>query len=503
MQKSKVGIEARDKVITGMNYVADAVKSTLGCFGLNCLIEKGLRITNDGFTVSREMCLTPKDEFERLGARVIHEVASKTNDKVGDATTTAVMLAQAIVQEAIKLLPQEGTFASKMKPAELIEQIKKEKDEVIEKLEKLAVPITTEKELIASAKVSVEDDELADLIGKAQFKLGKQGVILAEETAEPTCSIEEIKGIRIDNGLGTSVIMNNAEKQALIVDNCKVIMTNHTLKDLMPLKPILDQIGRQGKPNVVIIARAFTPECIQTCIENIQKGFNIFPINAPYTNQAEIMRDLEAVLGGRYIDQEEGKLEDIELKDIGFAKKIIARRYDAIFTGENNELTKVNVELRVEKLEKERKGEKSEFAKKNLDARISQLSNGFALLRVGAESDVERKRKKDKADDAVGAVRLAYSGGVVAGAGLAFKEIAETMPDTAILKKPLQSINEQIMYSAPEGFVIEPWVRDSYLVLKCALENACSVSAVFSTINCIVATENVKTGCQCNNNQDE
>lgn len=502
MKISTVGITARDKALKGATYVAEAVKSTLGPFGLNAMIEKGNRITNDGFTVSRELVDTVKDEIERRGAAILHEVSSKTNDQVGDATTSSEALALAIINEAIKFLPKEGKFGSKKTPAEMLRMIKTSKENVIEKLSKMVTPITSEQELINSAKVSVEDDELAQLIGKTQWELGKDGFILAEETPETKCSIQKVKGIRIDNGFGTSVLINNPEKQSLELTDVSVILTNHTLSDLNPIKQIIDQLIKLKRNKIVIVARGFTSECIQVCLENHKNGVFFYPISAPYTNQAEIMRDMESALGGRYIDQEEGQLEDMNLSDVAFATKIVARRFDAIFTGSDDEKSNERVAKRVERLQKSCEGEVSEFEKKSLQARISQLTNGFAILKVGATSETERKYKKDKCDDAVNAVRLALQGGTVKGAGIAFKEISETLEEGDILKRPLLAIYEQIMSSAPEGFMIEEWVRDPFLVLKAALENACSGAGIFATANVVVANKN-PLECKCNNQSNE
>lgn len=502
LKVSIIGTKARDKALKGANYIADAVKSTIGPFGQNALIEKGNRITNDGVTISRELCGAIEDEFERRGATVLHEASSKTNDQVGDATSTSEALAQAIIKEAIRFLPSEGTFVGKKTPAEVSKLISSGKDEVVESLSKQIMEVTDEQSLINSAKVSVEDDELAQLIGSAQWKLGKEGMIIAEETAELNSSIQNIKGVRIDNGFGTSVVINNQEKQQLEVENLSVILTNHTLQDLNPLKSVIDQLVKAQKRDIAVIARGFSADCIKVCLENFKNGVRFYPINAPYTDQKEVMKDLAAVLGATYIDTEEGSLEDMNISDVGFASKIIARRFDAIITGQDDNLTKERVQKRIQETEKALIGSVSDFEKKQLESRLSQLKNGFALLKVGATSEAERKYKKDKADDAVNAVRLALKGGTVKGGGLAFKEISEQLPDGHILKRPLTVIYDQIISSAPEGFIIEDWVRDPFLVLKAALENACSVASILATTNIVIASSNPVT-CGCHTSSHE
>lgn len=486
MDISITGIKARDKVLAGANYLADAVKSTLGPFGSNALMEKGNRITNDGFTVSKALAPAIEDEFERRGALVLHEVSSKTNDQVGDATTTSMVLAQAILKEGVRMLPTESTFTSKMTPSELIRKIESEKNDVLELLKEATTEITTEEELIASAKVSVENDDLAELIGSAQWKIGPDGVIMAEEYNEHTCQIEYVKGIKFDNGYPSSAFINNPEKQSVEVEDCPVIMTNYVLQNLNPIKHVIDQLIQAGERKIAIIARGFSDDCTRVCLENHKNGVYFYPINAPYTDQAQILKDITAIIGGTYLSQEDSILEDSTINDVGRAEKIVVRRFDTVITGKEDPWARVKV------LQETLKGEASEFEKKNINTRISQLSNGFAILKVGANTEVDRKRLKDKADDAVNAVRLALQAGTVKGAGLAFKEISESLPDGYILKRPLMTIYNQIMSTAPSDFVIEDWVRDPFLVLKAALENACSVASVLATVTAVVCAENPK-----------
>lgn len=495
-KKTAVGIQAREKVLKGANYLADAVRSTLGPYGMNALLEKGNRVTNDGVTIAKEIWLP--DELENRGVCVLREAAIKTNDEAGDGTTTAITLAQAILKESNRLLANEKTFVGKMTPSELIKTLEKERVEITNKLSEMKTEIKSEEQLINSAKVSVENDELAKLIGSAQWKLGKEGVLIAEDTTEKTCSIQEVKGIRIDNGFGTSMIINNEEKGTLEIKDTYVILTNYTFQDFRPIEKIINEIIRkqnngQTKKNIVIVARAFTEMAIKLCMENIHQGScNIFPINAPYTDQIEVMKDLEVVLGGRFFSTENGDLEDMMISDVGFANKIVAKRYSAIFTGEENEKMNERIEKRVGELKKRIIGETSEFEKKNIESRIAQLTNGFAIVKIGATSDTERQYKLDKSIDAVNAVRAALQEGVVPGAGLAFKKIAEQLPDTYILKRPLNAIYEQICTSAPQGFTVPEWVMDPVKVLRVALEKACSVAGVLASTAIVVANENPK-----------
>jgi len=486
----KQGIEARNKLVKGADFLAEGVRSTLGPYGQNWFIEKGNKITNDGVTIARE--IECADEIEDRGAKALFEAADRTNNEVGDGTTTAITLAHAILKESIKNLASNVSIVGKLTGAELIKQLEKERVIVTEKLLEAATSIETEEQLIASAKVSVENDTLAELIGKTQFKLGRDGIIIAEESNAPESSIEFVNGIRLDNGFGTSLVVTDPEKEALIVKDTRTILTNHTIQSLNTLNPILAQLAKQGVRRVVIVSRGFTEQAIKECMENMKNGFNIYPVNAPYTDQSEIMKDLATVLGGRYINSEEADLESIQLSDVGFAEVFEARRWDAIVTGAKDENAKERVEKRVIELKKKLEGNLSQFEQRMINQRIAQLSTGFAVLKVGAQSDKERKYLKDKADDAVNAVRLAFQEGTIKGAGLTLKEISDSLPEDFILKRPLCSIYEQITFSAPKGFVIEDWVRDPVKVVRVALKYACSVAGTIATAGGVTATEKEK-----------
>lgn len=500
MQKISItGLEARKKAYAGLKYAAEAVMSSVGPFGLNFMLEKGNRVTNDGFTISAELCPTIKDEFERRAALVAHEVSAKTNDMVGDATSTSWGLVYNIAREAERYLPNEKTIKAKKTPAEIIKMIHTSKGKVISELEKTVTPVTSKEELIKSALVSVEDEEIAQLLGSMQWDLGPEGRIIAEDSNDYQSSIERVKGIRLDNGFTTSGLVTNHEKQSLELDNMPVLLTNYTIGDKEILafrESVFTPLINQKKSGVIIMARAFTSEAIKLCAESLQTGFAIFPINAPYVNQNEVMKDIETIIGGRYINNEESRLEDIYISDIGFTTRIVAQRFNAIITGIDNDQAKDRIDKRIEDLKKKVTGSQSDFEKRMIEERIAQLSNGFAVLKVGSRSTTNRKRLKDKCDDAVNAVRLALKGGTVKGAGQAFKEISDMMEEGDILKRPITCVYDQIVNSAPEEWVIPEWVRDPFLVLKVALENSCDFVGTFASTNGIITTENKKE-CYC------
>lgn len=494
------GVQARMKVKEGADKLVDAVKTTMGPFGTNALIEKGLRITNDGMKIAQEITLD--DEIHDLGARKVKDAMSKSNDTVGDGSTTIATLVQAILKESSRLLGTDKTIGGKMTTADFLRKIKAERDEIISKLNDLATPIETEEQLIKSAIVSVEDDTLGKLIGSTQFKLGKEGYILAEEVPERETTVEFVQGIKFDNGFGASYVMNNQEKQMLEDTEVRTILTNHTLQTLEPLKAVLEQLLKQKVRKVAIIARGFADQAIKDCAANIEAGFSVYPINAPYTDSKEVMLDLAAVLGGQFMDNEQHLLEDMQVSDVGFASKIRAKRYEAIITGQNDSSSE-KVQKRIAKLKEQLSGSTSDFESRMLSSRIAQLENGFAVIKVGAESETERKRVFDKVEDAVNAVRAAFQEGTVKGAGLAFKEIADSLPDDYILKRPLYCINEQILVNAPEDFLIEDWVRDPVKVLRVALEQAVSVAGDLATVSVAIHTKRDR-GCKnCSNDSVE
>ncbi len=495
MKINTTGLESRDLNLKGAKYVAKSIKSTIGPYGGNFFLEKGNKSTNDGYLIGNEIIPSIKNEFERRGATIAGGAAAKTNEQYGDFTSGTWALTDSITDEALRYLPSEKTLVAKKTPAEIKRMIEISKENVIAKLKEMATPITDAETLVKSALVSVEDEEIAKLLGETQFKLGSEGVILAEEVNDTVSSIEIVKGIRLDNGLGTQSIVTNPEKGTLELYDCATILTNYTIgiEELQAMKStiIMPLIGKK-QPKLAIIARAFTSDAIKLCIESGQSGFMMFPINAPYTDQQEVMKDLEAVLGGRYIDSEEAKLEDLYITDVGYAKSLVARRFDAIITGVDDDQATIRMEKRVEVLKAKLKGEESDFMKKLLESRIAQFTNGFAILKVGSSIVEERKRLKDKCDDAVNAVRFALKGGTVPGAGIAFKIISDELEDTDILKRPIRVIYEQIMSSAPEGFEVESWVRDPYLILAGGLDNACVTASLMCNNVGSVVEENPK-----------
>lgn len=495
------GAEARARVIGGVHYAADAVRITLGPFGYNYV--SGIRggpvhTSNDGVSLLKE--IDGRDEIEDLGVRAVREAAVKTNNEAGDGTTTATILTSEISKE-LEGGNDEEVVVHKKSTAVFLATIEKEKKFIVEKLTAMAEEITSEEELVAVAKVSVEDEALAKLVGGAQWQVGKLGTVIFEETNAVEDSVEYIHGIRIDNGFSSSRLINNAEKQSLELKDVAVILSNKVFKgNFIPsLKTVFDALAQKGVTDVAIIGRGFDDTAIQICLKNIEnpQSMNLYPLNAPYVWQDEIMEDLAAVLGGKYITSNRN-LETMVVGDVGHATKLNFKRMEGIVTGHATGVdahVDNRVQERIKELQQHLKGDVSPFERKQVESRLSQMRSGTALIKVGGETETERGRKKDKVEDAVNAVRASITEGVVRGGGIAYMEIADLLEEEfekPLLATPLRSINRQILSSAPAGFVIEPWVKDPLKVVRTALVKACDIASNLAKVEVAVNWEREK-----------
>lgn len=489
------GAEAHKKIKSGIDLLVDTVKVTLGPYGRN--FASGVRggavhSSNDGVSLAKE--IEGRDVFEDVSVRAVREVATKTVDIAGDGTTTAMVLVQAI----FKAVGYDPEVFSQMSPGELKKKLKEETKEVVEKLEGMSEKVTSREQMIEVVKVSVEDQALAELIGGTQWDVGENGTVMAEEHNAVTDSVERINGVRIDNGFGTSRIVNNQEKQTLELADMHILVTNHvfnTAKMVADLKPLFDQLIAKGTKGVILVGRAFDDTAIGLCVKNIQNGFGLYPINAPYTDQDNVMEDLAAVVGGKYIKASERNLASVQLSDFGFTPKIVAGRFEGIITGQVAGLDAridVLVDARVDTIREKLQGEVTPFDRRQLETRLAQLTGGTAVIRVGAETEQERKYKKDKVDDAVAAARAAIKYGVVPGGGMALKTIAEGLPDTYLLKNALSAPYEQIMANAGRVFEVPEWVKDPLQVVRVGLEKASSIARELLTTEVLVNYEEEK-----------
>lgn len=485
-----IGIEAREKAFKGADKIAGAVEASLGPAGQNLLLEEGNTTTNDGKRISQYLSESLQDEFERRGALYQHEGSSRVEKEVKDSTSTYFTLSKAIRKALLPYLPSSLVPVAKKPISELKEILGTEYKEIDTKLKDISVPVSSREELIASALVSVEDKGLAELIGGTQYYMYEKtgdGVIMVQESNSLKSSIEITNGVYTDSGFATSIMINNPQKESLDMDNVYLLLTNYTINSLKDLSPLLVDMRKSGKNMLAIFARAFTQEVMKEITQWGQNGMFIFPVNAPYTNQSQVFLDIAAITGSNYISDETKDLSQIVMSDIGFSKSISCGRYETFISGSGKE--EEDLKERIKVIQKELDGEESLFYQDQLRQRIAGLKGAFAILRVGARTEAERKRLKDKADDAVGAVRNALRGGTVKGAGIAFKEIADELPDTFILKEPLYAVYKQIKSTLPENYEIPDWVRDPYISLTTALEIAIENSLNLSNIMAIHTAE--------------
>ncbi len=501
-QKKKIslaGPEARKKLIAGVNYLVDAVKLTLGPSGRN--FASGVRggpvaISNDGVTLAKQM--TGLDEFEDIGVRAVQEAAVKTNDKVGDGTTSAMVLTQAILKLPALTFDADIIGADSLRATE---QIKKEAADVVRHLTAMAKPVQSKMELVSVAKVSVRDEQLAYLVGSAQWDVGPDGTVMAEEHNEPKDKVEFVYGVRIDNGLGAGEMMNNVEKQALVLKDTRILVTNHlfnTADEIRKLIPLSEQLIKEGVTGLILMGRAFDVTAIGLCKKNVDQffsgkgGFPIYPINAAYENMDETMGDLAAATGGKYIKDAEVGLDKVRLKDVGMARSAFVKRYEGIITGEKagtDENTDTAVKIRLERIEEGLKGDITPFERRQFNARKAQLTAGTAIIKVGAETEQERRFKKDKVDDCVNTVKAALQEGVIPGAGQALKEIAEKEMKGSIIEEALHSVYKQVQTNAGGGLEIPDWVKDPLAVVRTGFEKAVSIATSLATTEVLVTWE--------------
>jgi len=495
---SLVGPEARAALTRGVDYLVDAVQLTLGPSGRN--FASGVRggpvaISNDGVSLAKE--IFGKDEFEDIGIRAVREAATKTNDKVGDGTTSAMVLTRAILKLPCLQFDADIVGADSL---QAVEKLKKEGEEVVKRLVEMAKPIETKQQLIDVATVSVRDVALANIVGSAQWEVGRDGTVLAEEHNAPHDEVEYVYGVRVDNGLGAGEMMNDVEKQALILKDTRILVTNHnfnTADEVRKLNKLFDELIKGGVQGIVLMGRAFDVTAIGLCKKNVDQffsgkgGFPIYPVNAPYENMDEIMGDLAAATGGKYIKDAEVSLDKIRAKDVGMAKKVFVKRYEGIITGakagEDAEVDR-GVALRVKRIKEHLEGQISPFEKRQLTARLAQLTAGTAMIKVGAETEQERRYKKDKVDDCVNTVKAAFQEGVIPGGGQALKTIAEKMPD-ALITEALLAVHKQIQKNAGGSLEIPEWVQDPLLVVKTGFEKALSIATSLATTEVLVTWE--------------
>ena len=514
------GNDARSRMVNGVNVLADAVKVTLGPKGRNVVLERafgGPTITKDGVSVAKEVEL--KDKFENMGAQMVKEVASKTSDNAGDGTTTATVLAQAIVDEGMKYV------AAGMSPMDLKRGIDKAVAAAIEQLHSLSKPTTTSKEVAQVGAISANSDhEIGDIIAEAMEKVGKEGVITVEDGKSLHNELEVVEGMQFDRGYLSPYFINNPDKQVALLENPYLLLVEKKISNIRDLLPILEQVAKSGRP-LLIIAEDIEGEALATLVVNSIRGvLKTVAVKAPGfgDRRKAMLEDIAILTGGTVISSDVGlTLEKATLAELGSAKKVeVNKESTTIIDGAGKE---DQIEARVKQIRAQMEETSSDYDREKLQERVAKLAGGVALIKVGAATEVEMKEKKARVEDALHATRAAVEEGVVAGGGVALirakqaiKEIKGDNPEQdAGIKIVLRAMEEpmrQIVRNAGDepsvvvdrvangkgnfgfnaqtgeyGDMIEMGVLDPTKVTRTALQQAASVASLILTTECMIA----------------
>lgn len=513
---------ARKKLKNGVDKLANTVKVTLGPKGRHVVLDKGFgvpEICDDGVTIAKEIEL--EDKVENLGAEIVKEVAEKTNDVAGDGTTTAVVLAQAIIAEGLKNVEAGAN------PLALQRGIEKGVEKIVEVLKKTSKKITTKEEMAQVATISAEDEKLGNLIAETMQEVGKDGVITIEESKTFGIQKEIVKGLQFDRGYVSPYMITNAERMEAVYENPRILITDKKISSIQEILPILEKLAQAGKKELVIIADDVEGEALATLVINKLRGvFNTLAIKAPGfgDRRKEMLEDIATVVGTTVISEEIGKkLENITNDELGEAKKVISTKDNTIVIGGwGQENRPQNIEDRISHIKAELKTTESDFDKEKLKERLAKLAGGVAVIKVGAATEVEQKAKQHKTEDALNATRAAVEEGIVPGGGVALlraisvldelKLEGDELTGVNILRKALESPIRQISQNAgvdgavvvqkvkegKDGFgfnaetmkyedLMSTGIVDPTKVVRSALENAASSAAMFLTTEAVVA----------------
>jgi chaperonin GroEL len=416
--------DVRAALKRGVDIVAGAVRVTIGPKGRNVALDRswgGPQITNDGVSIAKEITLP--DKFENMGAAIVKEVATKTNDKAGDGTTTAVVLTQAIIHEGLK---RTALGANAMMVRRGIEAAAK--DAVVE-LQKMAKPVKGKEDIRQVATISAESEELGKTIGDIVEKVGKDGVVTVEESQSMGIESDFVEGMEFDKGFVSAYMITNPDRMEAEIKDATVLVTDKKISSVKEILPILEKVAQQGRKELVIIADDVDGEALTTFIVNKLKGvFNILAVKAPGygDRKKEMLQDIATTLGAQVISEDVGiKLENAELTMLGRAARIVATKDSTTIVGGKGK--KADIEARVASLKTQRENTDSKYDKEKIDERIAKLTGGVAVLRVGAATETEMKYLKDKIEDAVNATKAAIAEGIVPGGGATLAKVGEKL----------------------------------------------------------------------------
>ncbi|AQR65572.1 chaperonin GroL [Aquaspirillum sp. LM1] len=516
----KFGDSARAKMVIGVNILADAVKVTLGPKGRNVVLDRSYgspTITKDGVSVAKEIEL--KDKFENMGAQMVKEVASKTNDIAGDGTTTATVLAQAVVQEGMKYV------AAGMNPMDLKRGIDKAVIAMVEELKKISKPCATTKEIAQVGSISANSDTvIGDKIAAAMEKVGKEGVITVEDGSGLEDELDVVEGMQFDRGYLSPYFINQPEKQIAQLDNPFVLLFDKKISNIRDLLPVLEQVAKSGRP-LLIIAEDVDGEALATLVVNTIRGIlKVVAVKAPGfgDRRKAMLEDIAILTGGTVIAEEVGlTLEKATLDLLGQAKRVEVGKENTILIDGVGEAAAI--QARVEQIRRQIEDASSDYDREKLQERVAKLAGGVAVIKVGAATEVEMKEKKARVEDALHATRAAVEEGIVPGGGVALLRAranlgelkginAEQNAGIQIVMKAIESPLRQIVANAGDepsvvvnkvfegkgnfgynaatgeyGDMVEMGVLDPTKVTRSALQHAASIAGLMLTTDCMVA----------------
>ncbi|MBO1249788.1 chaperonin GroEL [Comamonas denitrificans] len=514
------GTDARTRMVEGVNILANAVKVTLGPKGRNVVLERSFgapTVTKDGVSVAKEIEL--KDKLQNMGAQLVKEVASKTNDIAGDGTTTATVLAQAIVREGIKYV------AAGLNPMDLKRGIDKAVIALVEELKKQSKATTTSKEIAQVGSISANSDEsVGTIIAEAMDKVGKEGVITVEEGKSLQNELDVVEGMQFDRGYLSPYFINNPEKQSAILDNPFVLLFDKKISNIRDLLPTLEAVAKAGRP-LLIVAEDVEGEALATLVVNTIRGIlKVVAVKAPGfgDRRKAMLEDIAILTGGKVIAEEVGlSLEKVTLEDLGQAARVeIGKENTTIIDGAGKA---EEIEARVKQIRIQIEEATSDYDREKLQERVAKLAGGVAVIKVGAATEVEMKEKKARVEDALHATRAAVEEGIVAGGGVALLRAKQAVgslvtghaeQDAGIqlvlkaIEAPLREIvanaggepsvvvNKVLEGQGNYGFnaandtygdMLEMGILDPTKVTRTALQNAASVASLLLTTECMVA----------------
>ena len=516
----KFGDDARKRMLRGVNILADAVKATLGPKGRNVVLEKSFgapTITKDGVSVAKEIEL--KDKFENMGAQMVKEVSSQTNDVAGDGTTTATVLAQAMVREGMKAV------AAGMNPMDLKRGMDKAVVAAVEHLKSMSVPCSDTKAIAQVGTISANSDEsVGQIIAEAMERVGKEGVITVEEGSGLDNELDVVEGMQFDRGYLSPYFINNQEAQMVDLEEPFVLIHDKKIANIRDLLPALEAVAKAGRP-LMIIAEDVEGEALATLVVNNMRGIvKVAAVKAPGfgDRRKAMLQDIAVLTGGTVISEEVGlTLEKVTLNELGTAKRIqINKEETTVIDGAG---TEGDIKARCEQIKTQIEATTSDYDREKLQERLAKLAGGVAVIKVGAATEVEMKEKKDRVDDALHATRAAVEEGIVAGGGVALVraqaavaglEGANADQNVGIqiarraMEEPLRQIvansgdepsvvlNAVVQSSGNQGYnaatgeyidMVEAGILDPTKVTRSALQNAASIATLMITTECMVA----------------